>query len=55
MEDIITLLKGGAISALLNKDADLPHRDLKGNSALIWCSDAGQVLRFSHEEVESFS
>jgi hypothetical protein len=42
--DIVTLLRGGAISSLLNKDSNLPHADLKGNSALIWCADSGQVI-----------
>ncbi len=41
--DIIALLRGGAISSLLNKDPSLPNTDLKGNSALIWCADSGQV------------
>uniref|UniRef100_A0A7S0QPY2 Ankyrin repeat domain-containing protein n=1 Tax=Cryptomonas curvata TaxID=233186 RepID=A0A7S0QPY2_9CRYP len=41
--DIITLLRGGAISSLLNKDPNFSNNDLKGNSALIWCADSGQV------------
>ena len=43
LDETITLLKGGAISALLNKVQDIAQQDLKGNSALIWCADAGQV------------
>ncbi len=41
--DMVTLLKGGAISSLLKDDPNLPYTDLKGNTALIWCADAGQV------------
>jgi ankyrin repeat protein len=41
--DIVALLKGGAISSLLKNDPNFPHSDLKGNSPLIWCADAGQV------------